>query len=134
MRVPWTDIGKGQSAPLLTVGLRRNGKVMLTAPMLLVDTGADGTVLPRYSAALLGFRPTDLEPEDCTVAGGTITVMRALNISGTDIEINGVWLPLPSLKFADTILFPLLGRDMIFKHFDLTMSDSYFELHPKKRR
>jgi hypothetical protein len=132
VRVRWTDIGKGQSAPLLTVGLRRNGLMMLTNPLLLVDTGADGTVLPRYSAALLGFKDADLIPETCTVAGGTITVKRPVDVAGTEIEIGGVWRTLPSLKFAEQILFPLLGRDVIFAHYDLTMSGSHFELRPKK--
>jgi len=106
---------------------------MLTAPMLLVDTGADGTVLPIYSAKLLGFRDEALIPERCTVAGGTVVVRRPSNLSGTQIEINGSWLPLPSLKFADQILFPLLGRDIIFAHFDLEMTSSDFELRPRTR-
>ena len=54
-RVPWTDTGKGRFAPLLTVGFRRRGNSLPVNPILPVDTGADGIVLPRYNARYLGF-------------------------------------------------------------------------------
>ena len=55
-------------------------------------------------------------------------VRSPVDLSGTDIEIDGVWLPLPSLKFADQILHPLLGRDIIFTYFELRMTKTDFEL------
>jgi hypothetical protein len=130
MRVSWTDTGKGRFAPLLTVGFRRHGTGPPTNQLLLVDTGADGTVLPRYNAKFLGFNAAELRPEECGVPGGKITVHRPPDITGTEIEIHGNWLPLPSLVFADQILHPLLGRDIIFKYFDLQMTGSDFELIP----
>lgn len=133
-RVPWTDIGKGQSAPLLTVGLRRHGVVMPVTPMLLVDTGADGTMLPRYWATSLGFRAADLIPEENTVAGGIVKVDRPSDLTGTEVEIDGVWLSLPSLRFADRLLFPLLGRDVIFANFDLKMTATDFHLLPLPKK
>jgi hypothetical protein len=53
---------------------------------------------------------------------------RPSKVAGTEVEINGQWLPLPSLMFADQILHPLLGRDVIFKYFTLNMTGSDFEL------
>jgi len=103
---------------------------MLINPRLLVDTGADGTVLPRFNAKLLGFGDTELVTEECGVAGGRITVHRPRDIAGTGIELHGKWLPLPSLVFADQILHPLLGRDVIFRYFDLHLTGSDFELIP----
>ena len=129
-RVSWTHTGKGRHAPLLTVGFRRNGKGLPVNPILLVDTGADGTVLPRYNAKLLGFDEALLRPEECGVPGGKIVVHRPPDIAGTEIEIDGTWLPLPSLVFADQILHPLLGRDIIFRYFDLHMTAEDFELVP----
>jgi hypothetical protein len=49
-------------------------------------------------------------------------------MAGTEVEIKGEWLPLPSLMFANQILHPLLGRDVIFKYFNLHMTGSDFEL------
>lgn len=129
-RVPWTDTGKGRRAPLLTVGLRRRGNALPVNPILLVDTGADGIVLPRHNAKFLGFGEAELRPEECGVPGGRIVVHRPADISGTEIEIGGTWLPLPSLVFADRILHPLLGRDIIFRYFDLHMTATDFELIP----
>ena len=105
---------------------------MPAAPMMLVDTGADGTLLPIYSAKFLGFGAADLREEPCTVAGGTVTVYRPQDLAGTEIEIDGAWLALPSLAFVEQTLFPLLGRDIIFSHFDLMMTSIDFELLPKK--
>jgi predicted aspartyl protease len=130
MRVSWTDTGKGRFAPLLNVGFRRHGQVMLISPRLLVDTGADGTVLPRFNAKLLGLRDSDLVAEECGVAGARIIVHRLVNLTRTEIEIHGRWLQMPSLVFADQILHPLLGRDIIFQNFDLHMTKTYFELIP----
>src|SRR5262245_48847252 len=99
MRVPWRDIGSGRLAPLLTAGFRRHGKMMTVNPLMLVDTGADGTVLPVYNAKLLGFKASDLVAEECVVAAGRITVHRPRDLRGTEIEMLERWLPLPSLAF-----------------------------------
>ena len=128
MRVPWSDAGDGRMAPLLPGGFRRQGRMMLYTPLLLLDTGADGTVVPRYNAKQLGFSDADLEPADCGVAGTTVRMYRPSNMTGTEVEINGEWLTLPSLMFANQILHPLLGRDVIFKYFNLHMTASDFEL------
>jgi hypothetical protein len=45
MKFPWMPKGRGDYWPLLPVGFRRKGKIMPVNPALLVDTGADGTVL-----------------------------------------------------------------------------------------
>jgi len=62
--------GRGDYWPLLPVGFRRNGKILPVNPALLVDTGADGTVLNIGLADRLGFRSGDLAEESSTAVGG----------------------------------------------------------------
>jgi hypothetical protein len=66
-----------------------------------------------------------------SIGGGhtaPLIVRRPVDLKGTEIELAGSWLPLPSLKFADQLLFPLLGRDIIFSRFELRMTSTHFEL------
>lgn len=133
MRFPWIPITREQSAPLLPVGLRRNGNVMATAPLLLVDTGADGTLLHFRWAKLLEFQDADLIEEECMGAGGTMIVYKPKDLARTEIEIGGAWFPIPSLKFGRLVPISLLGRDVIFSHFALRMTASHFELLPLRK-
>jgi hypothetical protein len=61
MRFPWLPKGNGQYWPVLPVGFKRDGKFMSVNPTILVDTGADGTVLNLGLAANFGFGSDDLE-------------------------------------------------------------------------
>ena len=54
MKFPWMPKGRGDYWPLLPAGFRRDGKILPVNPALLVDTGADGTVLNIGLAAHLG--------------------------------------------------------------------------------
>jgi len=103
---------------------------MATASLLLIDTGADSTVLPSYTAKMLGIGEADLKSERCGVAGGEMPFRRLIDVADTEIEIDGSWLPVPSLTFTDQILHPVLGRDFIFSHFSLRMTGTEFELLP----
>ena len=134
MRFPWTPIAPAQSAPLLRVGFRRHGKIMSTDPLLLVDTGADGVLLNLALAKLMGFHDSDLVTEECKGANGLMTVHTPKNLAGTEIEIGGKWYPLPSLKFGKSVPISLLGRDLIFAHFDLRMTAGEFELQPRRSK
>jgi Phage integrase family len=40
--------------------------------------------------------------------------------------------PLPSLKFGKNVPISLLGRDLIFSHFELRMTAEHFELRPRR--
>jgi hypothetical protein len=132
MRFRWVAIAGGRSWPLLRARLRRGGNPATIDTFLLVDTGADGTLLPLQMARLLGFGEEDLTSEvSRSVAGETmLRVPRSLHQS--EIEIGGKWIALPSLKFAEHT-YPLLGRDVIFANFDLRMTSDEFELRPRRR-
>lgn len=130
MKGRWTDAGQGRRVPMVLVGIRRRGKTMPTSSLLLIDTGADSTVLPIFNATMLGISPSDLKEERCGVAGGEATFHRLVDVADTEIEIDGSWLPVPSLTFTDRILHPVLGRDFIFAHFSLRMTGTQFELLP----
>lgn len=74
MRFRWVPLGAGRSCPLLQVGIRRNGLALPADPLLLVDTGADGTLLHLQMAKFLGFQDADLVTEESGAADGTMTV------------------------------------------------------------
>lgn len=120
MRFSWTPFRRGLSAPLIAVGLRRNGYVLDTAPLLMVDTGADGILLHFRWAKLMGLQDADLVEEQCTGAGGSMTVHRPQSLARTDIEINGKWItiPKPPIWKARTDIAAGAGRHL-------------FELHPE---
>ena len=118
---------------MLQVGIRRHGKVMSTVPILMIDTGADETMLHLTRATEMGYQEDDLIEETCSTAGGEATTYRPKDISRTELEIGGSWYQLPSLRFSPTVRCPLLGRNMIFDHFDLRMTPSTFELIPRTR-
>ena len=107
---------------------------MSTDPLLLVDTGADGVLLNLALAKLMGFHDSDLVTEECKGANGLMTVHTPNNLAGTEIEIGGKWYPLPSLKFGKSVPISLLGRDLIFAHFDLRMTAGEFELQPRRSK
>jgi len=130
MKFRWTSITAGRSWPLLQIGIKRNGVVMPVEPLLLVDTGADGTLLHLQMAKTLGFQDTDLETEDSKAASGVTTVSVPKDPGKIEISVGGHWLLLPSLKFGASLPVPLLGRDFIVEHFELRMTADQFELRP----
>ena len=134
MKFPWRAIAPGKKAPLLPVGVRRNGIVTGADLVLLVDTGADQTLFHLLWAEQMGFEDTDLVEEECKSASGPMIVYRPKNLRRTELEIGGAWYQLPSLQFGKKVPMSLLGRDMIFAHFDLRMTADDFDLIPHRRR
>jgi hypothetical protein len=102
--------------------------------IVMVDTGADQTLLHMYWASLLGFSADDLTEEASKAASGSMTVYRPKNRRGIEFQIGGSWFPVPTIQFAKKVPISLLGRDMIFGHFDLWMSGTHFEFQPRGRR
>jgi hypothetical protein len=135
MKFPWMPKGRGDYWPLLPVGFRRNGKILPVNPALLVDTGADGTVLNVGLAAGLGFKSSDLAQESSKAIGGQaiVYVPSRPDLGEIQIQIGRTWFPLPSLRFGVAPV-SLLGRDLIFSNFELRMTPSEFELIPLRRR
>lgn len=134
MRFRWVPLGAGRSCPLLQVGIRRNGLALPADPLLLVDTGADGTLLHLQMAKFLGFQDADLVTEESGAADGTMTVSVPRDLGNAEVSIGGHWLPLPTLKFGAKVPMSLLGRDFIFAHFELRMIAGEFELRPLAKK
>jgi hypothetical protein len=134
VKFPWLEIAPGHAAPLLPVRFRRDGEVMPAAPILLVETGADTTLLNVALAKRLGYAPADLVAETHKAASGVMTVQRPKSFAGLEIEIGRKWYPLPSVTFAADVPISLLGRDVIFTHFELRMTATSFELRPKNKK
>jgi hypothetical protein len=128
MKFPWLDLGDGLVMPMLRAAVRHNQVTLPFEPLLRVDTGADGTILPRQMAKMLGFGPNDLSSEKCGSAGGPIEVDTPIDLGRVEMHVCGEWIRLPSLKFADSSM-ALLGRDVIFSHFDLAMTSENFDLN-----
>jgi hypothetical protein len=51
---------------------------------------------------------------------------------GVEFQIGGTWFAVPGIQFGRRVPLSLLGRDMIFAHFDLRMTATDFHLLPKK--
>jgi Aspartyl protease len=118
----------------LPVGIRRNGVIVGTDLVLMVDTGADTTLLHLRWARLMGFQDADLLEENCTSASGKMTVYRPRIHQGIEFEIGNTWFSVPSLQFGKDVPISLLGRDAIFTHFNLKMTARDFELLPLPRK
>jgi hypothetical protein len=116
------------------VGFRRNGAVLAVNPTLLVDTGADGTLLSLGLAKPLGFEAADLVEEECSTANGLTTLYKPKLADLIEIQIGSSWFALPSLKFGARAPVSLLGRDLIFAHFELRMTSAEFELLPISKK
>lgn len=128
MHFRWDDQGDGRVQPILRAAIRRNGKSMPHAPYWLIDTGADGTTLPLKSAKFLDIPETDLQSEDSTSPAGPGKVFVPRNLGDTEIHLCGRWLRLRTLVFTAGNQ-PLIGRDLLFEHFNLMMSGEDFVLN-----
>jgi hypothetical protein len=102
----------------LPVGIRRNGVIVGTDLVLMVDTGADTTLLHLRWARLMGFQDADLLEENCTSASGKMTVYRPRIHQGIEFEIGDTWFSVPSLQFGKEVPISL----SIFTHFNLKMT------------
>jgi predicted aspartyl protease len=106
---------------------------MPPSPILLVETGAYTTVMNVALARPLGFDPGDLVEERSKTASGVMIGHRPKRPADLEIEIGKRWYPLPGLLFARDVPISLLGRDLIFAHFELRMTATQFELRPLKK-
>ncbi len=101
--------------------------------MAILDTGADTTVLPFELVSLLGFSTSNLESINTNAVGGRTRTWRVKGDPGVEINIGGQWLKVPRLVFAERMP-PLLGRDVIFTHFELRMTMGETELRPRFKK
>jgi Aspartyl protease len=109
--------------------LQRGAAALPADTLILLDTGADLTTLPRQFAALLGFSDADLDSVSASGLGGKATVWKPKAGPPVEIRIGDQWYPLPGVAFADRTP-PLLGRDLVFRYFKLRMQTGETELLP----
>jgi hypothetical protein len=85
----------------------------------LIDTGADGTVLPIGYASLMGYTGSDMVAEQGTGVGGTLTMHRATKPSKALVpEIPDLEFVL-NPSFAEGCRMALWGRKDLLQHFDV---------------
>jgi len=89
---------------------------------LLIDTGADFTLISRSDASLLGIKYNEIKSETVKVE---IANLEKINARKTllNIEINGEKFKIPILV-ANGEVESLLGRKGVFEHFEVTFKES----------
>lgn len=130
MKFPWVRCGDGVGRPLIRCGLRRLGVTIPADMFVLLDTGADSTILPFSLASMLGFSTADLEGVETNAVGGKVRNWRPRGEPKVEIQISGTWYMLPGVLFAENTP-ALLGRDIIFREFKLRMEDGETDLRPR---
>lgn len=104
--------GRIISLPVLPVRIRSNSKKV--SLLLLIDSGAETTLLTREDAELLGI---NLKKGKETIVGGISSGLLKAFRHEITIEIDQIKLKIPVL-FADSNESPrVLGREGIFEHF-----------------
>jgi len=97
---------------------------------MLVDTGADVTVLDAEILPHLKIDHSELEPARIRGVGGRAVAAAARGL-GIFLSIGSFQLELPLVHFVPHAL-PLLGRDVLFGPFELRMDR--FEIELRRRR
>lgn len=123
----WDHLGDGKLLPILRAFIKYDNRGLGYATQLLVDTGADGTILTRQQARRLGLMDEDLEEQEGEGNGGRVKVYAPRNPAKAQIQLCGEWIDLPSLKFGNGRI-AVLGRDVLFDNFTLTMRKRAFDL------
>lgn len=76
LTVAYRDLGLGELRPFLVLTVTGPGGAK-GAIAGLIDSGADGTVLPAGYASLMGYMAADLIAEQGTQVGGSVTMWQA---------------------------------------------------------
>lgn len=121
--VAYRDLGLGEARPYLV--LLVTGPGGQRGPIAgLIDSGADGTVLPAGYAPLMGYTLSDLTAEQATQVGGSMTVYRAVTSSQAYIpEIPHHVFDLNPC-FVQGCQTALWGRSCLLQHFDVTIMET----------
>jgi len=89
---------------------------------LLIDSGADYTLISHISALLLGVDYHSLDVPEIDLETANLEIMKAKKIHLT-ITIEGQNLTIPVL-ISNQYIENLLGRNGVFKHFDILFQES----------
>jgi hypothetical protein len=123
--VAYRDLGLGDYRPYLVLTVTGPDGSKRGPIAGLIDTGADGTVLPSGYAPLMGYTVADIVAEQGTQVGGSVTMWRATRPSQAYIP------ELPDVVFAFNPCFvqgcqiPLWGRSDLMQHFDVTIMERH---------
>jgi Retroviral aspartyl protease len=80
LTVAYRDFGLGEPRPFLVLVVTgpTGAKGSIAG---LIDTGADGTVLPAGYAPLMGYTPADITAQQGAGVGGVVTMQHATRLS-----------------------------------------------------
>ncbi len=120
--VAYRDLGMGEPRPFLVLTV--TGPSGATGSIAgLIDTGADGTVLPTGYAPLMGYSPADIAAEQGAGVGGSVTMHQATRPSKATIP------EIPEFEFEINPCFvegcqvALWGRKDLLRHFDVMIME-----------
>ncbi len=104
--------------PVVTAGLWSPVDEVWEQTQMLVDTGADYTLLPRYLAALLGY---DLREGRVIQSQGTAGQHRVHFFREVDLRIGEMQRTIPVGFLETNLVPPLLGRRNCLETFTITL-------------
>lgn len=116
--VAYRDLGLGEPRPFLVLAVTgpRGAKGPIAG---LIDSGADGTVLPAGYAPLMGYSASELVAQQGAQVGGSVTMWQATRPSQAFIpEIPDLVFDL-SPCFVHGCQTALWGRKDLLHHFDV---------------
>jgi hypothetical protein len=122
LTVAYRDLGLGELRPFLVLTV--TGPSGTKGPIAgLIDSGADGTVLPAGYASLMGYASGDLNAEQGTQVGGSVTMLQATKPAHAFVpELAEVVFDLHPC-FVHGCQTPLWGRKDLMAHFDITIME-----------
>jgi hypothetical protein len=125
LTVAYRELGLGELRPFLVLTVTgpdgdRKGPIAG-----LIDSGADGTVLPAGYASLMGYRAPDLIAEQGAQVGGSVTMLRATRPSRAFVP------EIPDLAFEINPSFVHGCQTALWGRKDLLYS---FDVHIMERK
>lgn len=118
----YRHFGLGELRPYLVLHVTGPGGAK--GPIVgLIDSGADGTVLPLGYASLLGYGRSDLVAEPGAQVGGSVTMLRAQK------PCDAVVPEMPDLgfeinpSFVNGCQIALWGREDLMQRFDVRIME-----------
>lgn len=87
----------------------------------LIDSGADYTLISRYSAQLLGIHYKDIQAEETQVEVANLALIHTKKVQLIlTIESHDINIP---VLIANENVSPILGRKGIFENFDVLFQE-----------
>jgi Retroviral aspartyl protease len=123
LTVAYRDLGLGDARPYLVLTVKGPDGIKQGSIPGLIDTGADGTVLPAGYAPLMGYTAADIVAEQGMQVGGSVTMWRATRPSRACIpEIPDVVFEINPC-FVQGCQIALWGRKDLMHHFEICIME-----------